>query len=131
MPIYKNTGSNIVQVDGKSFPPGVEVTTQKYINRPNFTLVSDNPKISPFVKLYSDTIANASGGITGMQEYDNMLVYNNTGALLTITANEDSSNTQVLPDNQFLNFILDRQWRRMDISGSGGGNLYVTVSKNI
>ena len=134
MPRYTNSGSVIVPIGKLSFKPGVETVTLKYVNHPDLTLVSDNPRIRPFVTLHSDTIsAIPANGVTGMENFKFLTIQNFTGATITITANEDALNTIDIPSNQNVEFGIDNDWRRLDVTGSGTGifNVYVSNLRRI
>ena len=131
MPIYKNTGLTTRVINGKNFAPSIEVATQFYINHPDLSFISHNPRVRPFVTLYDDTIPNLPAGkVTGMEEYTNMVIQNRTGNTITLIANDDTANEFLMLDNASWNFELERGWKKLDITGSGAGKVYVTVTKS-
>ena len=128
MPTYTNTGSNTIFIANIEFPPGVNTISRKYVNHPDLTFVSHNPRVLPFKTIHNGTIASASSGLTGMESFQFMTVHNLSNGLLTVTANEDSANPMDISDGQSVEFGLDNDWRRIDLAGAGGGNVNIYVS---
>ena len=129
MPTYTNTGSNTIFIANIEFPPGVKKISRKYVSHPDLTFVSHNPRVLPFKTLHNGTIASiASGGLVGMEGFQFMTVQNLTGALITLTPNEDSTNIMEVSDNQSIEFGLDNDWRSLEIAGGGANKVNVYVS---
>ena len=129
MPTYLNNSTSTIHIANIEFPPGVIRHSFKYVNHANLIIQSDNPRVFPFRTLHNDTIANIPGaGITGMENFQFMTIQNLTGALITITPNEDSANIMEISNDQSITFEIDNDWRRIDIAGAGGAKVNVYVS---
>lgn len=135
MPSYRNTDTVPHALPGVgSAQPGDILSTidGKYIHPlpPHFELVSD--AACPFPTLWSGPIAATV--ISGLLQYAQIFVSNDSGAELDIMFNGDAGsdnpdNTFKLADGTTQPFESDRDIDRMSFAGTGDGNIYVYAVK--
>ena len=134
MPTYKNeqtytiVASVLDPITKKEktieFAAGREKAVKYYLDHPDLTFVSHRPRIRPFKTLHEGTIATLST-LTGLSDYDELIVYNDSGANLVLTPNADTSNTMTVPQGERRTFTMDNRWYSLAGSGSGAGNIYI------
>ena len=125
MPTYKNQNAqkSLLVIEGESFPYGENVETDHYIDHPDLVFVSHTPKKDRVKKLYIGVIP--AEALTGLEYWDEMVVYNKTGAAITLVLNEDSVNAIDVPNDDRWIFTLHRRYYKIGISGNGAGNVMV------
>jgi len=123
MPVYRNTAEIAKFFPDYGMVPAGEYVTSKTYPWPldvAFELVTYGD--APWVKLYADIL---DAELTGLSRYGQIFIVNNTGALVSVVANEDSSNPLVVLDGHVYPISQDHEIDKLTITGSGAGNLYV------
>lgn len=123
MPTYRNTAGTPKFFPAYGMvPAGASVVSGKYPYPLDqaFELVSYGE--APWVKLHADPLPAA---LTGLARYGQILIVNNSGESISVTANEDSPSTLVILDGHTYPIIQDREIEKLEITGTGAGVLYV------
>lgn len=124
MPTYKNISNNIIIKDGHKIPAKSVRKTLQYINHDSLSLIDHEPRINPFVTLHFGVIPNEA--ISNLENYRQLIIYNDTGNYVIMSSNEDASNQMILSDQS--TFIFDDcagEFFNLIFSGEGNGNLYI------
>jgi hypothetical protein len=123
MAIYRNTAQAAKFFpDYGMIPAGEYVQSDKYPWPLDaaFELVQYGD--APWMKLHA---AVPPATIAGLSKYGQILVVNNTGAVVSVKANEDATNVLAILDGHIYPIHQDHEIDKLEITGSGAGTLYV------
>jgi len=123
MPKYQNISGSAAFLPGyQVVAAGQYITVPRYV-RPlpaAFTLLTHDD--APWVKLHAGVLPAA---LTSLAGYGQIVITNDTGDTVTVQANDDSTNVWTVLSGQTLPIEQDHELDKLDITGSGGSNLYV------
>lgn len=132
-PTYTNTSEETRPFEGVNVAAGgsIECRDGKYrYPIPTGFELANYGKQAPLAKLYGSTIEEGIT-LTGLAQYQYVRVQNASGGVITLTFNEDDTDTFEMVsggDNTFDqtgNEDGRRDFDKIVITGSGGGNVYV------
>jgi hypothetical protein len=128
MPTYSN--DNTIDVFGDSntrFVADTTTTTQRYVkNLPvGVTLTSDSPLVQPWALLA--TVASVPSSVINVYMWDNVVIYNASNGIVTISANGDDANAMVLmPSSQVIYNNLNGVFGNITVlTNLGSGSIYI------
>lgn len=121
MPTYRNdTAAAITGVQGKTVAPGGSCRYSRYLTDAHGLTLTAH-KAAPWVKLYAGA---APASITEVQGYTQIRILNESGAAVSVEANDDASNPIRVQNNGTFTFAQDHEVQKLIITG-GTGNVYV------
>jgi hypothetical protein len=128
MPTYLS--SNTIDVFGDSntrFTADTTTITQKYVKDlpPGVTLTSDEPLVQPWALLA--TVASVPSSVINVYAWDNIVIYNASNGIVTISANGDDDNAMVImPSSQVIYSNVNGVFGNLTVlTNAGTGSLYI------
>lgn len=124
MPTYTNIAESVHNLGGMPIQPGQSGVIKKYLYpaNPNFELTAHGP--APWRTLYDGSLPAT---LTGLAKYGQIVIVNDSGATISVTANEDTSNVRKIQANREVLITQDREIDRLDLTGSGSVYVYGLV----
>ena len=127
MPTYRNTSGSTKSFLGEDVAAGGYVGTKKYVDLagyPDFELVKHTPLTNIPVLLFG--AAPDGSTVTGLLDYEVLLIVNSSGAELVLTFNGSAANAMRLPSGQPLKIEnLDHDYYSVTVTGSGTNPAYI------
>ncbi len=123
MPTYRNDAATAKILPGCGIVEAGETgSLLTYLDYPgDFTITEHDA--SPYVKLHAGTISATP--ITGVAKYAQVEIHNNSGDVLTVVINEDTSNQLYFVHTQIRVIENKHGIEQIELSGSGGGAVYI------
>lgn len=124
MPVYTNdSASTAFLEDYGNVEAGSIATVPKYAKNLDAAFSLTTHADAPWVKLHAGVLPVSIS--SGLAKYGQLLVVNDSGDDVTITANGDATNTLVVLDGATYPISQDREIDAITIAGAGGTNVYV------
>lgn len=128
MPTLTNNTETAVPLPlwgGQSVDPGQSIQVAKYPESIPAGLDLTNHLPSPLVSEHAGALPVA---LTGLSKYKTLLIHNNSGAVIECVINSDAGRPFHVMDGQSQPITLNGDVWSLDITGTGGGDVYVVCA---
>lgn len=128
MPTYTSTNATDVMADPyTNFAAKTTTATHRYVKHlpTGVTLTADAPLVQPWALLA--TVTSVPSSAINVYAWDNIVIYNASTGIITVSANGDTANAMVImPNSQVIYSNVNGIFGNLTVlTNLGSGNVYI------